>query len=392
LPAADLVLVDEAHHATAKSWRRILDCFPVAALVGLTATPVRRSGTGLGDVFQALVEAPQVAELIADGYLVGTRVFGPAVGPDLRGVHTRGGDYVESEVAARVDQPLLVGDVVTHWLWHAAGRRTIVYAASVAHSLHLAAAFRAAGIVAEHLDGTTPAEERDRILQRMADGVVDVVCNCAVLAEGFDCPAVGCIVIARPTRAFGLYKQMIGRGLRPAEGKLHCIVLDHAGATEMHGFAEEPVVWSLDTRQRAQSAAKATAQGGTGQRELVACPECGAFHWRGRACAACGWRPRPKSEPVDVVDEDLVELKRNGRRIRNDLDQRGFHRELIALAAERGYRPGWAAFKFKEKFGKWPPRGWRADSPTEPHPATRSWVRSRMIAYAKGKAKARAEA
>lgn len=396
LPPADLVIVDEAHHATAESWRKILDAYPEATILGMTATPCRKSGTGLGNMFEVLIEAPQVGELIDQGFLVGTRVFGPAVGPDLRGVHSRGGDYIESEVAARVDRPELVGDVVTEWFRHnPERRRTIAFAASVAHSLHIADAFRAAGVVAEHLDGTTPGEERDRILQNLADGVVDVVVNVGVLTEGFDAPDVACIIIARPTKSFGLYRQMIGRGLRPADGKPHCIVLDHAGVTAMHGFAEDHVNWTLDTTQRAQSAAMASTQAGIPQRELVACPECGAFHWRGRPCGACGWRPQPKAEALDAADEDLVELKREGSRTHKPAlseDQKiGFYRQLLWIARERGYADGWAWHKVNEKFGQ-RVRTPRNCQPVEPEPATRSWVRSRLIAYAKARAKAGAEA
>ena len=128
-------------------------------------------------------------------------MYGPAEGPDLRGVRSRGGDYVKSEVAARVDRPELVGDVVTHWFRHNPDRRrTIVFAASITHSMHLRDAFRAVGVLAEHIDGSTPTEERDRILKQLADGVVEVVVTVGVLTEGFDCPTVGCVVIAQPTK------------------------------------------------------------------------------------------------------------------------------------------------------------------------------------------------
>ena len=216
--------------------------------------------------------------------------------------------------------------------------------------------------------------------------------NVGVLTEGFDAPDVGCIVLARPTKSFSLYRQMIGRGLRPADGKSHCVVVDHSGCTAMHGFVEEEVNWSLDVTSRAESRSTSKARANGQARELATCPECGASHWRGRPCGACGWRPRPKAEAVDVADADLVELKRDGSRVQQDLDRRTFYRQLIALAAERGYRPGWAAVKFKEKFGAWPSWGWRDDSPVEPVPATRSWVRSRMIAFARARAKAGAEA
>jgi len=386
LPRADLVVVDESHHATADSWRRILDAYPDAGMVGLSATPCRKSGTGLGDVFKTMVQAPQVPKLIEDRYLVGTKVFGPPAGPNLRGVHSRGGDYVESELAARVDQPELVGDVVTHWFRHNPDRRrTIVFAINIAHMVHLREAFRAQGALAEAIDGSTPVEERDRILSDLEKGVVEVVVNVGVLTEGFDCPTVGCIIIARPTKSFGLYRQMIGRGLRPADGKEHCIVLDHSGATKMHGFADEEVEWTLDTKTRAQSKATAAAKASFNPPELAACPECSAFHWKGRPCQACGWRPQPKPKPVKTVDADLEEMRRDGSRVKHEVDPISFYRQLLWIARSRGYSDGWAWHKVNEKFGRRvsTPRNCQ---PLEPAPEVRSWVRSRMIAYAKARA------
>lgn len=390
LPPADLVVVDECHHATADSWRRIIDAYPRAAVLGLTATPCRKSGTGLGDVFHVLVQAPQTAAQIEAGYLVRTKVVGPPEGPDLSGVRSRGGDYVESEAAARVDRPELVGDAVTEWLRHAEGSRTIIYTASLAHMVHVRDAFRAAGVLAECLDGTTPTEERDGILKQLASGTIDVIVNCGVLTEGFDCPTVSCIVLLRPTKSFGLYLQMIGRGLRSAEGKRHCMVIDHVGATATHGFVEEEVDWTLDTKTRAQSRSSSKARAAGTPRELATCPECSANYWRGQPCGACGWRSRSRAEAVEFVDADLVELKRDGRTPKATLtaDQKiGFYRQLLWIAREHGYSDGWAWHKVNEKFGE-RVRTPRHSQPLEPTPEVWAWVRSRMIAYAKGRAKA----
>jgi superfamily II DNA or RNA helicase len=378
LPPADVAVVDEAHHSPANSWKAVIASWPEAMVLGLTATPCRKNGAGLGTVFDALVEGPQVAELIERGFLVGTVVFA-APPPDLTGVPVHKGDYAEGQLAERVDRPKLVGDVVAEWHRHAKGLPTIAFATNVAHSVHIRDAFRTEGILAEHLDGSTPTAERDRILKALAEGKVDVVSNCAVLTEGFDAPNVGCIILARPTRSFGLYRQMIGRGLRTAEGKTHCIVLDHAGATVAHGFVEEPAQWSLDEGSRAQS--KPAGLTGGRARRLRDCPECGAVDWEGKPCTACGWHPVVKPEPIATIDGDLEELKRDGTRKPIEIDPRGFYRELRGFAGERGFKQGWAAHKFKDKFKQWPPYAWNSDAPVEPSPEVRSWVRSRFIAY-----------
>jgi len=182
LPPADLLIVDECHHATATTWRNIIAAYPDAALIGLTATPCRGDGRGLGGIFTSLIECPQVAELIAQGYLVKSRVYAP-VTPNLRGVHVRHGDYVEDELADRMNSAKLVGDIVTHWHKFGERRRTVAFGVNVAHSLHLRNEFVKSGVRAEHLDGETPKDERDAILARLASGETEVLANCMVLTE-----------------------------------------------------------------------------------------------------------------------------------------------------------------------------------------------------------------
>jgi superfamily II DNA or RNA helicase len=217
-PAADLIVVDECHHIRAKTWRWIIESYPGVPLIGLTATPCRSDGRGLGSSFDVLVECPQVADLITLKFLVPTRTYAPPE-LDLQGVRTQTCDYVVSDLAARVDTDPLVGDIITHWLKHAAGLKTIVFAVNVAHSRHITDEFNKAGTKAEHIDGGTPKTERDAILARLAAGTTQVVSNCKVLTEGFNLPDIGCLVLARPTRQQGLYRQMVGRGLRPAPDK-----------------------------------------------------------------------------------------------------------------------------------------------------------------------------
>jgi DNA repair protein RadD len=392
LPPADLLVCDEAHHTTARTWRRIIEAFPAARVLGVTATPCRKSGSGLGTLFEEIVETPQIAKLIEAGWLVPPKVYA-AAGPDLAGVRCQGGDYVESELAVRVDTGQLVGDIVSHWHKHAAGLKTILFAVNVAHSRHLTEEFNRSGAVAEHLDGTTPADERDAILRRLADGSTDIVCNCGVLTEGFDLPAIGCIVLARPTRSFGLFRQMAGRGLRPAPGKTCCIILDHAGCLLRHGWLEDPIVWTLDPRERVVNQ-RHEARMAAYSRKLTGCPECGASRFEGKGCPACGWRPQAKAEPVEVVDADLVLRERGRPPAPSEYtaeQRREFHAELRALAGEfnqarlsRGkpaFKPGWTSVKYRDRFGGWPPRDWANDPPRSPSAATRAWVKHRFIAW-----------
>jgi superfamily II DNA or RNA helicase len=372
--------------------RRVLS---QAILIGLTATPCRSDGLGLGAIFDILVECPQVSDLINLGFLVPTKTYAPAESAlDLRGIHTQSGDYVVSELAERVNTDPLVGDIITHWYKHAVGLMTIVFAVNVAHSRHIANEFVKAGIVAEHLDGSTPRTERDAILARLASGKTQVVVNCKVLTEGFDLPDVGCIVLARPTKQIGLYRQMVGRGLRPAKGKKCLVVLDHSGAIYRHGRIEDPIEWTLSPDERAANRAHAARRvrdtDGSYQSRIVDCKGCGAKRVSGEACVHCGWYPRRPAEAIVFDDGDLHPYDPNSRTAKpagaDPNDRMRWHAMFVHIAQQRGYKPGWAAHKYKEKFGVWPLRS--QPTPQEPSSEVLSWIRSRNIAYAKAKHKA----
>jgi len=356
----------------------------------LTATPCRGDGRGLGGIFETLIECPQVQELIDSRHLVPTRVYAPSI-PDLTGVRVQAGDYVETQLAQVMDRPKLVGDVVTHWHRLAEGRRTVVFATGVQHSVHIRDEFIKSGVKAEHIDGSTPKDERDNILAQLGRGELDVVTNCMVLMEGWDMPDVGCAVLARPTKKMGLYRQMIGRVLRPAPGKPDAILIDHSGAVHRHGFAEDRVEWTLSPDRHAGNPAHA-ARGEQGLRSrLVDCSQCGALRVGGEACRHCGFKPKPTPRHAAVADGDLALVTRAGTvsRSYSPAQRLEFHRMLTQIAFEHNYQRGWIAHKFKEKFGQWPPFG--AVEPLMPSPEVRSWVRSRMIAFTKGRAKAEAQ-
>ncbi len=390
-PPCDLFVLDECHHAPAKTYRKIIDNYSSAVLIGLTATPCRGDGRGLGGVFDRLVECPQVAQLIEQRFLVRTVVYAPVI-PDLRGVETRNGDYVESQLADRMDRDDLVGDIVTNWHRYGERRKTVCFATGVAHSLHIASEFNKAGVRAEHLDGATPKFERDLILRRLADGETELVTNCMVLTEGWDMPPVSCCILARPTKKMGLYRQMVGRVLRPAVDKPNAIVIDHSGATYRHGFVEDRVEWTLDPDRRAASpvhAARLNGSSGYSSR-LLECKQCAALRVADEPCGVCGYMPKRRSEAVVFADGDLALVDRR-RRVAFDLsdpaERQRWHGMLTFIAAERGYKPGWVSYKFKEKFGVWP-RG-MPNHPITPSPECLSWIRSRLIAFAKARAKER---
>jgi DNA repair protein RadD len=396
-PRADVVIVDECHHARAMTWRAALDSNSDARRYGFTATPCRGDGAGLGDLFNGLIIGPQVAELqkTEPAYLVGVKYFAPAK-IDLQGVRTQQGDYAVGELAARMNRAHLVGDIVTQWHRLGEGRRTIVFAVDVGHSVHIRDEFVKAGVKCEHLDGGTDKDERKAILERLESGATTVVTNCMVLTEGFDCPPVGCIVLARPTKQVGLYRQMAGRGLRPAEGKDNLILIDHSGAVHRHGLLEDEISWTLDVDGRAENEAHAKRTEAHLE-SFVDCSQCGSVRERGTACPNCGFKPGPRPDLIITKDADLVAVGQRAPAYSVEERQRWLS-ELMTLRMQRNQhrastgklplKPEWAGAKFKDKFGDWPPRYWSVAPAMSVSPEISSWVRARDIAYAKAMQKA----
>jgi len=416
-PPADLVIIDECHRSLARTYRDLVEHYTGAIIVGLTATPYRADGSGLGDVFDALEVVTTPRQLIGEGFLVEPKVFSapPESMPDLSGVRTRAGDYVEADLSAAVMSGQLVGGIVEHWQRLADHRRTVAFAVNVAHSEAIAAAFREAGVAAEHLDGTTPTRERDAILARLESGETRVVSNCGVLCEGWDQPAVKVAILARPTQSTGLYLQQAGRILRPWQD-VPALILDHAGNCLAHGLPQQDREFSLEGTK---------GKGGGGAAPTKECRECHAVVAAGcKTCPECG-EDFPAGEGKPAPEESTGELREltpemyerwaaawadmvadwtatNGQRVADGMRPRKpgyiFHRfkerfghppprgkafalppeiadaetkaealrELQSEARARGYKPGWAVHRYRARFGEDPPRERRK------RPATRA--------------------
>ena len=387
LPPADLLVFDEAHRARGRTREHLISLYPDASLLGLTATPCRGDGRGLGNVFDAMVEVPQVAELIAQGYLVRSRVYAPVGENIARGVRTSQGDYAIAPLAQRMNTPQLVGDIVLHWLKFGERRRTVAFAVDIAHSVHIRDEFIRAGVRAEHIDGSTSIADREAILARLESGETDVVSNCMVLTEGWDMPEVGCCILARPTKQMGLYRQMIGRGLRTAPDKTDVVILDHAGAVYRHGLPEDHIEWTLQVDGRAVNPVHEKRARGA-EPKLSECPSCQAIMVV-PPCGNCGWRSQPRGRAVDFEDGELG-LVVGGRAQAHEMtreEQRQFYRELLGFARARRMNDGWAFHQCRERKGFIPPWSWKdVDGPLPPSPETAAWAKSRLIAYAKRRA------
>jgi DNA repair protein RadD len=381
-PKADLIFVDEAHHCAAESYLSILRRFPKAVCVGLTATPVRRDGRGLGELFEVLVRGPQAAALIELGHLVpitGFSYLAPSMA-EIQALKHKKGDYSEKDQARAMSHVILCGEVVTQWKRHARGKRTVAFAVNVEQSQALVKEFVDAGVRAEHVDAKTPSGERDAILGRLASGEVEVVSNCAILTEGWDSPKTECVILARPTASEGLALQMTGRGLRPAcldcgeaaswkeptcpscgsaNVKRSLRIHDHARVLDLHGLPDEDREYTLDSAS--------VRERGSG---LKTCPFCHAMAPAGASnCSNCRMSfPKPpegaghgvaveSAQTATQVDLEVLRAIRERVRMASLSERAGEYKRLLAVAEAKGFLKGWAAHQYRAAFGDWPAFG-----------------------------------
>lgn len=288
MPRLDLLVIDEAHHAVAASYRRIIDrvrdANPDARVFGVTATPNRGDRKGLREVFDNVADQISLGELIASGHLVPPRTFVIDVGvqDELKSVRKTSSDFDMSEVANIMDRAPVTEEVIRHWKEKAGDRQTVIFCSTVEHAAHVRDAFHAAGISAALIHGEMPSETRKSVLADYAGGKIRVIVNVAVLTEGWDHPPTSCVVLLRPSSYKSTMIQMVGRGLRtvdpeefPGVVKTDCIVLDFGTSSLIHGTLEQDV--DLDGKNS------------SGEAPTKACPSCGAdIPLASSECPICG--------------------------------------------------------------------------------------------------------
>jgi DNA repair protein RadD len=330
----DLIIGDEAHHFTPdSSWGKVVTGFPSARVLGVTATPERLDGKGMGQMFDDMVMGPTVAELTAQGFLSHAVVYAPST-PDLGTVGTRMGDYVSKQLEDAMDKPVITGSAVKHYGKYADGKKAIAFCVSVKHAKDVAEDFRNAGYAASHIDGGMDDTERDAVLKAFEEDRVQILTSCDLVSEGFDLPSVEVAILLRPTKSLGLFLQQCGRAIRPHPDKEKTIILDHAGNTARHGFIDDDRDWSL--------ADGFVANNGKSSDKVVSvrtCTACFAVHKPTPTCPMCGHVYPVMGRAVKHVDGDLVETRRDGEaeaETAEDMMQKKF-RVLASVARKRGY-------------------------------------------------------
>jgi len=342
LPPADMVVSDEAHHIRGEQWHAILGAYPAARHIGLTATPWRLDGKGMGSIYDTVIEVAQIDALIRDGYLVQPEYWGARIEPDLRRVSKSAGDYNQLELGIACNRREIIGGIAESAAKHP-DRHIVVYAVDCAHAAAIAAAIPGAA----YLDGRTDDDDRTRMLQAFASAPAGALVNVGVLTEGWDSPRADCMILARPTCSAGLYLQMVGRSLRPAPGKTNALILDHGGNVQRHGFAEDRRAWSLPdglvTRKSKAS------------ESLHTCRYCLAV-FAGMTCPACR---KERAATRAEITEQRKELEKLERSRMDQTELEAEYRKMLWWARKTGRPPGAAYGRFKNLFQRAPDPQWQ---------------------------------
>lgn len=352
-PEAGLIIIDEAHHAVSKSYTDLMEQYPNAFILGVTATPCRTDGQGFKFLFDELITGPSVSQLINNEHLSKFRIFAAASKISTKGIRKTGGDYNVSQLEAAANA--ITGEVVPTWRKYAEGKKTIIFCVSVDHSKAVVAEFIKEGITAEHLDGETPDEERKQALSRFRSGETTVLSNCGLFTEGFDLPSIEAVQVLRPTMSLILHLQILGRSLRPSPGKEHALIIDHTDNWIKHGLPDDPREWSLEPislkpalfvqqcpkcfhgfrvlpHEQKSFREIVDAAGKVKSLFRATCPNClTIFEWeQGEGLEIGGGKPIEK-EQGEIAEVDVTLTP----------DHKKLIDEVVAIAIEKNYKPGW---------------------------------------------------
>ena len=343
-----LLIVDEAHHTTAGTWASVVEHFDSARLIGVTATPIRLDGRGLGEHYESMVVGPSAQWLTDNGFLSQAKVLAPP-GIQTSGLKKRMGDFDMRQAEGLLQQGQAMGDCLTHYRQHLNGQTAIAFCCSVAHSQAVAGLFQANGVAAASIDGKMDVNRRRSLLASLGRGEIKVLTSCALIGEGVDVPSVGGCILLRPTSSVGLHLQMIGRCLRVSPGKKRAVILDHVGNTLRLGHHLEDREWTLGGAQKTKRE-KCTS--------VKVCPKCfAAMSSQVSECEECGHRFTVERKELKTVAGTLQELqveKAQKKQKRIDQGKARTLDELIALGKSRGYKypVAWARKIYSSRGGK----------------------------------------
>lgn len=366
----DIAIIDEAH-ILHKAHKEIIENWNNLPFIGLSATPYTK---GLGLVFDRLISPINIAQLIDMGYLVDAVAYGPSK-PDMTGVKITAGDYNQKQAGEKANDPKLVADILSTWMKLAKGKQTICFATNVLHSKYIVEQFRAAGVNAMHIDAYTESDDRRAAIKSFKDHDITLLSSVGVLTTGFDAPNAEVAILARPTKSLMLHIQMIGRVLRPYDGKETAMILDHSGNIERLGFHTDEMPETLHCGEKSEKKRQTKLP--------KPCPECDFMKTTSK-CPNCGFVAEFKKEN-EIFEEagELKQIKKNNR-VYTPEQKAEFFSGLKGHAMEKGYAKGWAAYKYREKFGVWP-NAYSDSPPKEPNEEVAKYIKYLNIRAAKSK-------
>lgn len=338
-----LIIIDESHHVLANSYKKIINHFSDAKVVGFTATPVRINGGGLGDINDTLIEKVDAKWLIENSFLSPYKYFAPEVIQTSNLDIKRTGEYDITQLDDQFNQRKVWGDVIKHYQKLADGQQAILYASSLYQSQKMAASFEQVGITAAHIDGKTPKAERDHIIQQFRNGEIKVLCNLDLIGEGFDVPDCSTVIMLRPTQSLSLYIQQSMRGMRYRPEKTS-IIIDHVGNVSRFGLPDMERTWTLEPKKGSNSK-KAEAP-------VKICPDCFmTVLSSNKQCEHCGHEFKVEAKPIQI--DDAVELQEVTEAVfkvnYSSPSECTNMKELYEYAKEHNYKRGWAFHQGKAR-------------------------------------------
>jgi superfamily II DNA or RNA helicase len=340
LPPPDLIVYDEVHHLPSKVAKQTVETYPLANLLGVTATPCRLDGRGLGEVFDHMILGPTTRWLTDNGFLCPAEYYGPPPKADISSIPMRAGDYAKEQTEEVMNKPTVTGDAIEHYRELCDGVPMLVFCTSVQHAKDVAQAYVDAGYRAASVDGAMDDADRKDRIEGLGTGKWQIITSCDLIGEGLDVPVVGAVQLLRPTKSLIVHLQQIGRGLRPAADKKCLFVLDHVNNVRTLGTATQERQWSLEGTRKSRKDKLPS---------LKTCGQCFLVHEPSPTCPNCGYE-YPKATKaltrIEVVEGKLVKIEETREERAEAMRDCRSLVELIAFAKARGYaNAGWWARK-----------------------------------------------
>lgn len=344
-----IMFADEANFSLAKSWRKVIDNFPDAITIGLSATPVRLDNTPMSDIYDVLLQPVTVSELMDLGLLSQYKYYSVLLDKvDFTKLKKRAGDYSPEELYQRMGRDYVYDDVLNDFTRLAHDKKTIVFCTTIKHSEETAERFRQAGYKAEHIDANTPIKKRAEIVSRFRTGETQVLCNVMICSYGFDVSDCACIVDLRKTDSYALNHQKVMRAMRPFPGKT-AIILDFVSNVTEHGLPDQHMEWDLTSGRIKKS---------ENEIKIKTCPGCYAVITQNTlVCQYCQYdftaevKERLEKERIDAELQEIQASEINRLKTMNWSSVQGLRtwEEIEAVRAARGYRMMWGVRMAKSK-------------------------------------------